>query len=526
MAAFASSSAPSPHLDLVSAVAFSPRGSHLATASLDHHVRIAHPSPTTVGAWDYCPRTWKAHDGAVLSLAWADPEFGTVLASGGVDGVVKVWRQVDPPPSPRLGRPQPDRSANKSSSTAGPGWALAAALTDSRGTVRSLSFAPTHFGLKLAAVASDSHLRVWECLDPTKGLREWTLTEDVDLASLGLAPSTGGGTVYAASPGAGYETGSTGPRSYGSEGPASGLSSNAAFPSTSATASPANSSPVAGPPGGATASGRAGATIESDGGWAVSWCPEHWWGERLAVSSGPNGVIRLFHFSRTRPWHNYLNLLPSHFASTQGISTADSTPVAGLTAAADPLASGQSASSPLGSGTSTPEAPAGVTHTPPTSSLAFAPPSGRSYLPLAAGARDGRARVWRIVRPPVSLPNAATSAGPTGGDPGEEDGGAVRGEEPWSAWLEVELDLVHAEGGAGFGRRGTSSASGPQQDSGSGGAEAGKATRAVRVDWNVFGTVLSTTGGEDGRTRLWKPIHTGQWRQVAVLSAHDPPTPA
>lgn len=304
-----SSTLSSPHLDLVSAVAFNPLGSHLATASLDHHVRVVHPSPTNPGAWDYSPRTWKAHDGAVLSLAWADSEFGTVFATGGVDGVVKIWRQDEPPP--RAGQYIPETATgNKSSATAGSGWALAASLTDCRGTVRGLSFAPSHFGLKLAAIASDAHLRIWDCLDATAALREWTLVEDVDLGGLGLAPSTGssstahgyaGSSAISGAGGAGtggaggYDTGGSGTGSSYGGGSATGPSANAAFPSASSVASSANhgSSAAGSSVGYGGGDTRAGGTVESDGGWAVSWCPEHWWGERLAVSSGPNGVIRV-----------------------------------------------------------------------------------------------------------------------------------------------------------------------------------------------------------------------------------------
>lgn len=583
-AAVESTTVASPHLDLISAVAFSPLGSHLATASLDHHVRVTHPSPNIPGAWDYHPRTWKAHDGAVLSLAWVDPEFGTAFASGGVDGVVKVWRQDTPPPKLGQTAAEANRSApGKASSTAGPGWALAASLTDSRGTVRSISFAPSHFGLKVAAIASDSHLRIWDCLDPTGALREWTLVEDIDLGALGLAPSTGAGggasSSYAGgsavSGAAGYDVGSATGSSYGATG--SATSGNAAFPSASSAASSANygSSAAGSSVGYGGGNARAGGTVESDGGWAVSWCPEHWWGERLAVSSGPNGIVRvrtelckvactllidardpqLFHFPPSGPWHNYLNLIPSRLALSQGVSTHGHTTASSHAAASeDASQSAFSTASSAGSSSdpSGREQPASSTHTPPTSSLAFAPPSGRSYLLLAAGARDGRARVWRIVPPPLSLPRASSStadhrqSGDGGGGDGE-DGLELDGE--WSARLEVELEPSLGErDGAQNGRGGATAASG-----GAGGgpiavrSALGGAMSAVKVEWNILGTVLSTTGGEDGKVRLWKrecashslPVwargstlltrtlrvfaatYTGQWRQIAVLSTQD-----
>ncbi|GAA5954669.1 hypothetical protein JCM8115_004656 [Rhodotorula mucilaginosa] len=557
MSSLESSTVASPHLDLVSAVAFNPLGSHLATASLDHHVRVVHPSPTTPGAWDYCPRTWKAHDGAVLSLSWADPEFGTVFATGGVDGVVKIWRQDEPPPRPGQYDPEGVNAVNKTSSTAGSGWALAASLTDCRGTVRGLSFAPSHFGLKLAAIASDSHLRVWDCIDATAALREWTLVEDVDLAGLGLAPSTGSNSSGphgytgsstlgggGASGAGGYDTASGTGSSYGGAGGGSGSgpSANAAFPSASSVASSANhgSSAAGSSVGYGGGNTRAGGTVESDGGWAVSWCPEHWWGERLAVSSGPNGVIRLFHFSSTEPWHNYLNLIPSRLAQSQGLSTHLYTSSASgfhhFHSSDDPSHSAFSTSS-AGSSTdpASRDGSSNSTHTPPTSSLSFAPPSGRSYLLLAAGARDGRARVWRITPPPLSLPRSSSSghnagnAGGTGGAGNNNSGNdedMPESEGDWSARLEVELEpLASGDALPQVGPSGGINGPSHANNSSRRGTGLGGAMSAVKVEWNLLGTVLSTSGGEDGKVRVWKPTYTGQWRQVAALSTQESSAP-
>ena len=48
---------------------------------------------------------------------------------------------------------------------------------------------------------------------------------------------------------------------------------------------------------------------------------------------------------------------------------------------------------------------------------------------------------------------------------------------------------------------------------------------AVKVEWNILGTVLSTSGGEDGKVRVWK-------RELLFVSAlwllwgqHDHPWP-
>ncbi|BGP37591.1 epoxide hydrolase, soluble (sEH) [Rhodotorula kratochvilovae] len=443
-----------PAHDLVTSARFSPLATHLALASLDHHIRVLHPSPDSpTPAWDHAPREWKAHDGPVLALAWAHPSFGSLLASGGVDGAVHLWTE-DEPPSQRA--PQ--------------GWTCAASLLDPQGTVRDLAFAPPDSGLKLAAVSSDAHLRVWECLDPL-ALKDWALTTDIDLAALPLTPSSGAPPVQAGAAAAGLGSGDG--FGLGGAGSAAGSagSGSAPFPSVSSAASTASASGGGGGGvGGSTGGARTGGTVESDGGWAVSWCEEAWWGERLAVSSGPNGIVRLFHLPPSpSPWSNFLNLLPSR---PYLLSTSASAP------------STSSAHAPSSSSADESD-PSPASHTPPTSSLAWAPPSGRSFLLLAAGARDGRARVWKVF-PPALGPSPASA----------------EGEGEWAARLEVELEPPASEraGGAGAG-----------------------AMHAARVGWNVTGTVLSTSGGEDGRVRLWKPTYTGQWRQLAVLGTEDAP---
>ena len=41
-----------------------------------------------------------------------------------------------------------------------------------------------------------------------------------------------------------------------------------------------------------------------------------------------------------------------------------------------------------------------------------------------------------------------------------------------------------------------------------------------RVNWNVTGTILSSSG-DDGRVRIWKEDHLGKWRQQYALSAEQ-----
>ncbi|GAA5917804.1 hypothetical protein JCM8208_002405 [Rhodotorula glutinis] len=532
---------PSPASDLVTCALFSPLSTHLALASADHHVRVTTQDPHS-HTWDHHPREWKAHDGPVLSLAWAHPSFGNLLASGGSDGALHLWlddqdQHVDHAHAHAQGHGRPIA-----------GWTCTASLLDAHGTLRSLSFAPPEAGLKLAAVSSDSHLRVWECLDPLN-LRDWQLRDDVDLAALPLAPSSGAllhgghgdprgaggaaGGLVGSGDGFGLASGVSAASGGSGGGPGSSAGSTAApFPSVSSASSVSGTGTGTGG-GGGGGGARAGGTVESDGAWAVSWCQEAWWGERIAVTSGTNGIIRLFHFpssssssSSSAPWHNYLNLLPSRpfITSRAPSSTSSAQPASTPTSSAFSVPGTGTSSTSSDDPDAPHHAPGSHTHTPPTASLAWAPPSGRSFLLLAAGARDGRARVWKVVPPPLGAPSsggfgsAATdtrSTSAAAGAAAQDEGGAGAAGE-WAARLEVELDAAPPAERPGLGVGGGAGATGVA--GGPGGALA-----SARVAWNVTGTVLSTSGGDDGRVRLWKPTYTGQWRQLAVLGTEDTP---
>src|SRR5579871_3144381 len=71
------------HSDYVSAVAWSPDGKRIASASGDHTVQI----------WDASNGghvlTYRGHSSDVLSLAWSPN--GQYIATGGFDATVQVW---------------------------------------------------------------------------------------------------------------------------------------------------------------------------------------------------------------------------------------------------------------------------------------------------------------------------------------------------------------------------------------------------------------------------------------------------
>lgn len=296
----------SQHSDLITSLSFDLFGTRLATSSLDHTIRVTSLSPTT-GLWDTNLSDFKAHDSPVLKVVWGHPEFGTLLASGGVDGIVKIWTEEDSIVRNNNNNNNNNTTSSSSSSNVpSKRWVQRVALTDCRGTIRDIEFSPPEFGLKLASISSDSHLRLWECLDPIT-FSDWSLIEDIDLGLLPLGVSTGQSGVATTSGGGnvtrnsssialasglnsasikGFEVGGSPAKGTASSSSVTGGAPSTSLGSASTTTSGSGSN-------GQMDSGRKSGTVESDGGWSLSWCKEAWWGERLAVSSGPSGIIRV-----------------------------------------------------------------------------------------------------------------------------------------------------------------------------------------------------------------------------------------
>ncbi|KAH8116200.1 WD40 repeat-like protein [Phellopilus nigrolimitatus] len=428
------------HDDLVTDACYDMYGLCLATCGLDQRIKIWTLDEAS-GDWGL-DDDWKAHDAAPTKLAWAHPAFGAILASASLDRTVKIWEQVLAD------------AAEPGAPAGAPHWVERAVLLEARGSVRAVEFAPHHFGLKLAAVSADNHLRVYECLEqPARAA--WELADEVDVPALPARAARGPASL------AGTLAASTPTRAGGGGGGGAGLDGASVAGLLQAAA--AAQQPAAGRPG-------LGAR-EADGGWCVSWCRERYWGEVLAVGCGVGGVVKIIQFSAPRRAQTLLSLEPAPAAPS---AAAPAMAGRGGGAGAGRMPGGYSAAaggSGSGSGSGG-EAAYAVT------SVAWAPSCGRSFHLVATGSHDGHVRVWKVRPPPLA---------PAGGDDDERDGG-VGSDEQWSAGLVAEFDDHKSSVG--------------------------------RVEWNVTGTVLSSSGN-DGRVRLWKQTVGGVWRTAGHISVEQ-----
>ncbi|KAI6045292.1 WD40-repeat-containing domain protein [Pisolithus marmoratus] len=326
------------HDDLLTDVSYDFYGLNFATCSLDQKIKVWSLDEST-GTWSV-EDEWKAHDAAISKVSWAHPEFGTILASASFDRTVKIWEQTTSAATTEL---QPNTSSAPQQAGGGSSsrWSERAALVDARGTVRAVEFAPHHFGLKLATISTDNHLRIYECLEQSS-LTTWQLSEEVDVTSLPIASRPSSHSVAFGTP-----------------------------THTSATLDGASASLVAQalqqsqPP--LQTRGGLG-NREADGGWCISWCKERYWGEVIAAGCGISGTIKVIQISPSRRPTTLLTLDPS--------------PAGKL------LAEGNTGGAVLSeSDTPTPYA---------VTTVAWAPSCGRSYHLIATGSRDGHVRIWKV----------------------------------------------------------------------------------------------------------------------------------
>ncbi|KAJ7650560.1 WD40-repeat-containing domain protein [Roridomyces roridus] len=329
------------HNDLVTDAIYDWYGLSLATCSLDQRIKIWQLDETN-GSWTVAD-DWKAHDAAISKVSWAHPEFGVILASSSFDRTVKVWEQTSP-----VGIPDNQQvPANGNPNASGPStsrWIERAVLPQARGTVRAVEFGPHHFGLKLATISSDNHLRIYECLEQPS-LTTWQLSEEADVQALPISPSISPLTRAQQTNALATPTQTSGSTADGVSAPLIAQALQQGLQQSTAGV------------------GRPGlGNREADGGWCISWCKDRYWGELIAAGSGTSGVIKI------------IQLLPSNRPTT--ILTLDPSPQADIP----------------------PVEPDGV-NVPATSaitSVSWAPSCGRSYHLIATGGRDGHVRIWRV----------------------------------------------------------------------------------------------------------------------------------
>ena len=98
-------------------------------------------------------------------LAWANDEFGYILAAGTGDGMVKVFELTGP--KIVAGGAELERSASQESPT----WSLAQSIELRSGGIIDLKFAPYQYGLQLAVACDGGRVQVYapRRLLPAKG---------------------------------------------------------------------------------------------------------------------------------------------------------------------------------------------------------------------------------------------------------------------------------------------------------------------------------------------------------------------
>ncbi|KAK7059748.1 purine-cytosine permease fcyB [Favolaschia claudopus] len=329
------------HGDLVTDASYDFYGLRLATCSLDQRIKLWQLDETN-GNWEL-EDDWKAHDAAVSKISWTHPEFGNIIASASFDRTVKVWEQTS-----GIGMPEPQQpvQANGSGSNASTSrWIERAVLPEARGTVRAVEFAPHHFGLKLASISSDNHLRIYECLEQPS-LTTWQLSEETDIQALPLSPSASPFTRAQQTNALATPT----QTSSSLDGASAPLIAQALQQGLQQSSSTSQQRPGLG-------------NREADGGWCISWCKDRYWGELIAAGAGTSGVVKI------------IQLMPSNRPIT--LLTLDPSPaVEGALVPADPDAGGPSSSA--------------------ITSVSWAPSCGRSYHLIATGGRDGHVRIWRV----------------------------------------------------------------------------------------------------------------------------------
>lgn len=136
-------------------------------------------------------------------------------------------------------------------------------------------------------------MRLYECLESGSSTSNsptsltWSLVEDLDIPPLPLTTSVPPSTTDL------NASGDVTPLASEPTGVTSAAMSNVATPQGGGSTSPYTVTATLNTPGAGLARPGSG-NREADGGWDLSWCKEGYWGEVCAVTSGTNGIVKVY----------------------------------------------------------------------------------------------------------------------------------------------------------------------------------------------------------------------------------------
>lgn len=130
-------------------------GERYAAACNDGSIQIWSRRNESGDAPFSCTSQWKAHNGPVLKVVWAPPEFGDMVVSCSTDGCVTLWEEV---------------AEGDGDDT----WRLCSHLEQSQTTVLDVQFGNCLSGLKLVTAGADGHVKIYETTN-TLELKHWQL---------------------------------------------------------------------------------------------------------------------------------------------------------------------------------------------------------------------------------------------------------------------------------------------------------------------------------------------------------------